>query len=63
MDLSKRCPECGQASIGQEGEYPCPKCGLPTLWDSYPPDMQYWCDEMLRLQDAAFALRCPHVLV
>jgi hypothetical protein len=26
------CPRCGQTDHGQYGEYPCPDCGLPTLW-------------------------------
>jgi predicted RNA-binding Zn-ribbon protein involved in translation (DUF1610 family) len=26
------CPRCGQTDHGQYGEYPCPECGLPTLW-------------------------------
>jgi hypothetical protein len=29
-----KCPDCGQSNVGQTGEYPCPTCGLPTLWDS-----------------------------
>lgn len=29
-----KCTKCGQFDIGQTGEYPCPKCGLPTTWDS-----------------------------
>lgn len=28
-----RCPKCGQMDLGQTGEHPCPKCGLPTVWD------------------------------
>lgn len=28
------CPVCGQADIGQTGEYPCPRCGLPRTWDA-----------------------------
>lgn len=27
------CSKCGQTDIGQQGEYPCDRCGLPTLWD------------------------------
>lgn len=29
---SLACSECGQMDTGQHGEYPCPKCGLPTCW-------------------------------
>jgi hypothetical protein len=29
------CDTCHQRDIGQTGEYPCTKCGLPTLHD--PP--------------------------
>ena len=25
------CPKCGQVDTGQQGEYPCEECGLPTL--------------------------------
>lgn len=32
-DKRKPCPACGQVDIGQYGEYPCPECGLPTVWD------------------------------
>lgn len=27
------CVGCGQVDEGQTGEYPCPICGLPQLWD------------------------------
>jgi len=27
------CDKCKQFEIGQTGEYPCKKCGLPTQWD------------------------------
>lgn len=27
-----RCKECSQLDVGQEGEYPCPSCGVPTQW-------------------------------
>ena len=27
------CSQCGQISVGQSGEYQCPTCGLPTVWD------------------------------
>jgi hypothetical protein len=29
-----QCPDCGQIAEGQTGEYPCPTCGLPRMWDS-----------------------------
>jgi hypothetical protein len=32
-----RCSKCGQTDIGQYGEYPCEKCGLPTLFDNIKP--------------------------
>ena len=25
--------KCGQEDVGQTGEYPCPECGLPLVWD------------------------------
>lgn len=28
------CESCRQLNIGQQGEYPCEKCGLPTQWDN-----------------------------
>lgn len=28
-----KCSECGQIDERQTGEYPCPICGLPRLWD------------------------------
>jgi len=28
-----KCECCNQEDIGQTGEYPCEKCGLPTIWD------------------------------
>jgi len=31
--IDERCDVCGQVDHGQYGEYPCAKCGLPTLWD------------------------------
>ncbi|RMC99933.1 hypothetical protein EAY64_06405 [Aquitalea palustris] len=31
------CKKCGQIDIGQYGEYPCPKCGLPTLHEAQQP--------------------------
>jgi len=27
------CPDCGQVDRGQTGEYACPECGLPKVWD------------------------------
>jgi ParB/RepB/Spo0J family partition protein len=30
----KKCPKCGQVDRGQTGEYPCPECGLPSVWDA-----------------------------
>lgn len=30
------CPVCKQVDHGQTGEYPCPKCGLPTAHDTQP---------------------------
>lgn len=27
------CKKCNQTDAGQNGEYPCPECGLPTVWD------------------------------
>ncbi len=44
--INKACPKCGQADHGQTGEYPCPECGLPTLWD----DEKLWQPGLL----------CPH---
>lgn len=32
------CQKCGQVDHGQYGEYPCPECGLPTLWDEPEPE-------------------------
>ena len=29
----KPCKTCNQTDHGQTGEYPCPECGLPTVWD------------------------------
>ena len=26
------CPRCHQRDVGQQGEYPCEECGLPTCW-------------------------------
>jgi len=31
------CPNCGQCDVGQTGEYNCPICGLPTVWDEKVP--------------------------
>ena len=31
--MNEPCPKCGQTDHGQTGEYPCPECGLPTVWD------------------------------
>ena len=31
--MTERCQKCGQKDQGQTGEYPCPECGLPTVWD------------------------------
>ena len=28
-----KCPKSGQIDLGQQGEYPCEACGLPTVWD------------------------------
>ena len=28
------CSICKQVDHGQQGEYPCPDCGLPYVWDS-----------------------------
>ena len=33
-EVDRVCPACGQTDEGQTGEYPCPNCGLPTLWDA-----------------------------
>lgn len=33
------CSECEQKDWGQTGENPCPKCGLPRLWDYVPERM------------------------
>lgn len=33
MNNSAPCPKCNQTNQGQTGEYPCPECDLPTLWD------------------------------
>jgi hypothetical protein len=30
---SEPCATCGQIDQGQTGEYACPKCDLPTVWD------------------------------
>ncbi len=30
--LNEPCPKCHQTDHGQVGEYPCPVCGIPTLW-------------------------------
>jgi ribosomal protein L37E len=27
------CGKCGQRDFGQQGEYPCSVCGVPTVWD------------------------------
>lgn len=32
--VSEACPACKQHNVGQAGEYPCGKCGLPTTWDN-----------------------------
>lgn len=32
----KPCETCGQIAHGQTGEYPCPECGLPQVWDDPP---------------------------
>lgn len=31
--MSNRCEKCGQEDVGQTGEYPCARCGLPTAHD------------------------------
>ena len=31
--LGPPCWKCGQIDNGQTGEYPCPVCGLPMVWD------------------------------
>ena len=31
--LPGECHVCGQLDVGQAGEYHCPECGLPRLWD------------------------------
>ena len=33
-DAVEVCPACGQKDEGQQGEYPCPTCGLPTTHDT-----------------------------
>jgi len=33
QDEKVPCSHCGQVDMGQTGEYPCPVCGLPTVWD------------------------------
>ena len=33
----EECSECHQHDIGQQGEYPCKKCGLPATWGSDDP--------------------------
>jgi hypothetical protein len=33
-----KCPKCGQSDVGQQGEYPCPVCSLPTAWGNVPKD-------------------------
>ncbi len=33
----KACEKCGQMDVGQTGEYPCPVCGVPTVWDKEYP--------------------------
>lgn len=48
IQANTRCSECGQTDRGQQGEYPCPKCGLPTLWDREPPESLR--DKRMRLE-------------
>lgn len=31
------CSKCGQTDVGQQGEYPCSECALPTTWDKEYP--------------------------
>lgn len=33
MSKSARCPKCGQVDVGQQGEFPCSVCDLPTQHD------------------------------
>lgn len=33
VDHGPPCEKCGQIDVGQQGEYPCSACGLPTVWD------------------------------
>lgn len=35
MGYKEKCPKCGQVDRGQTGEYPCPECGLPLVWDEW----------------------------
>ena len=35
LEKDEVCPECGQVAERQSGESPCPKCGLPTVHDSW----------------------------
>ena len=36
----KPCGKCGQVDHGQQGEYPCSQCGLPTLHDEKAPEAE-----------------------
>ena len=37
----KECKSCNQINVGQQGEYPCKQCGLPTQWDNgLPSDLR-----------------------
>jgi hypothetical protein len=43
-DDAEKCPKCGQTDEGQQGEYPCSECGLPTLHgDPQPPEGNVGC--------------------
>ena len=55
----KPCSKCGQIDVGQQGEYPCSECDLPTEWDKEYPGgnrpkektLREGLDEMLRRKD------------
>ena len=53
-----RCPSCGQAEVGQQGEYPCSVCGRPQTWGTWDQNLveQSEClstEEKLSLRDCS----------
>jgi hypothetical protein len=38
LNTEDACIKCGQTEW-TSGEYPCPECGRPTLWDEEAPEL------------------------